>query len=418
MQKQYADLTVTAPAAEKTVGDKDCVEIDYGYTVSGYEVRDRRIVIKEGELVYLFCSKEIDALGRTVGTMLEDVVADCEFLTETGSELPGLEEEDDTALSYVYCQKDGMPKYWLDLSGKMADTLVLHCYFRSGEPSFYERVFLLQLNDAEFGSGRISIRTVLDENGEDVSDWFRQLSIRFYKGGAEMTVKRDEKTLAGGADDNILTGKYKMSPAGVGMIYAYRQDDGLRKYWLDSDGKDFILHAMFRSGDPEYYEELFTLDISSADEENDYTLRIRRVFNEAGVEVSDWFKSLRLTDVEGAILMNVERDEKTLAGGADDNILTGVYLFEPRTYLLPEDGGPYTEKELGQWAQFYYFREKGFFPPQADVEKNADGSFTIHLYEIVKLDGVSHTATSAWYTVDAYGNGTEDFTGRAVSLCG
>ena len=94
-----------------------------------------------------------------------------------------------------------------------------------------------------------------------------------------------------------------------------------------------------------------------------------------------------------------------------------MYLFEPRTYLLPADNGPYTEKELGRWAQIYYFEHNGFFPPKADVERNADGSFTVHLYEVVKQDGVSHTATSAWYTVDAYGSGTDDITGRSVELC-
>lgn len=418
MQKSYADLEVTREAERVTIGDKNGWEIDYGYTISGYAAQDRRIVMKVGELVYMFGSKEIEELDRSVGTMLEDVVADCEFLGEVGSELPGLEEETALATAYLYTLDNGQPKYWLDLSGAMADKLVLHCYFRSGDPTFYETVYYLELDTADISDGRIDINEVEDADGHDCTELFRALSIRFAGSQLVMTVRRNEKTLAGGAEDNLLTGSYRMSPVGAGLIYRYRQEDGMVKYWLDSDGEDFFLHAMFRSGEPTFYEEVFTLDTATAETPNDDSISFSRVFNEAGLEVSEWFRSLTLTEVEGAILMNVRRDESTLAGGAEDNILTGVYLFEPWTYLLPADSGPFTEKELGQWSQIYYFRNNGFFPPKADVVKNSDGSYSVHLYEIVKQDGVSHTATSAWYTVDAYGSGTDDITGRSVELCG
>ena len=300
MQKNYADFTVTNEPYQVSCGDKLCWETDYGYTVSGYAVTDRRIVVKVGELVYMFASKEIEELGMTIGGMLDDVVADCEFLNDPGSELPGLKEESGLSDAYLYREKNGMPKYWLDLSGNMADTLVLHCYFRSGEPTFYETVYYLDLESAEFSEGRIDVVKVTDDHGFDVSDRFKALSVLF-------------------AGDRVV--------------------------------------------------------------------------------------------------LSVRRDEKTLAGGADDNILTGTYLFEPYSYLLPADSGPYTAEQLAQWAQIYYFRHNGFFPPKADTEKNADGSYTVHLYEIVKLDGVPHTATSAWYTVDAYGTGSDDITGRAIELC-
>ena len=417
MQRSYADLTVTKEAERTVIGDKAGWEIDFGYTVSGYQVADRRIIMKVGEWVYMFASKEIAELNRTLGTMLEDVVADCEFLSENGSALEALEEEEiEFSPAYLYCLNNGTPKYWIDLTGEMANTIVLHCFFRSGDPSFYESVYYLDLDSADVGSGRVEVYQVSDERGYDVSDWFKSLTLVFKGKQLTMTVKRDEKTLAGGAEDNILSGSYKMSPVGAGVSYQYRQEDGMLKYWLDLTGEDILLHAMFRSGEPEFYEEVFTLDVESA-EEGEYSLDIKKVYNEAGIEVSRWFKSLTLTAVQGAVMMNVERDEKTLAGGEEDNILTGVYLFEPRTYLLPADNGPYTEKELGQWAQIYYFEHNGFFPPKADVERNADGSFTVHLYEVVKQDGVSHTATSAWYTVDAYGSGTDDITGRPVELC-
>lgn len=416
MQRNYADFTVTSEAAKATIGDKDCWEIEYGYTVSGFEVRDRRIIIKVGDLVYMFASKEVEEKGMTIGSMLEDVVADCEFLNG-GSELPGLEEETGLSVAYLYCEKDGRPKYWLDLSGAMADSLVLHCFFRSGDPTFYETVFYLDLDSADFSENRIDVYEVRDQYGFDVSGWFKTLTLRFAGDKLTMVVKRDEKTLAGGADDNILTGTYRMESVGVGLDYRYYKDDGMLKYWLVMNGDDLRLHAMFRSGDPEYYEEVFTLDSASAEPAGEYGSSFKKVFNEAGLDVSDWFRSLTLTEVEGAILMNVKRDEKTLAGGAEDNILTGSYLFEPYTYLLPADSGPYSAEELARWAQIYYFRHNGFFPPKADSEKNPDGSYTIHLYETVKQDGVSHTATSAWYTVDAYGAGTDDITGRTVEIC-
>ena len=117
-----------------------------------------------------------------------------------------------------------------------------------------------------------------------------------------------------------------------------------------------------------------------------------------------------------SMIMKVERDEKTLAGGADDNILTGTYLMEPRTYLKAVKSGSYKPEELGELAQLYYFSHNGYYPPKADVEKNKDGTFTIHLYEVVDLDGDKHTATSAWYTVDKTGAGKDDITGEKVDL--
>ena len=80
MQQQYSDLRVTSAAEQKTIGNKRCNEIDYGYTVSGYEVKDRRVIITAGETTYMFASKEIESNGMVIGSMLDDVVADCELL--------------------------------------------------------------------------------------------------------------------------------------------------------------------------------------------------------------------------------------------------------------------------------------------------------------------------------------------------
>ena len=126
--------------------------------------------------------------------------------------------------------------------------------------------------------------------------------------------------------------------------------------------------------------------------------------------------------------MTAVRDESTLAGGAEDNILTGDYAMYPvgvgintatgRPAVRPEQSGPYSAEELGRWAQISYFVNYGFFPPEAEVTKNSDGSFTIHLFEIVDLDGLTHTATSAWYVVNAYGSGRNDITGERIELIG
>ena len=419
MQKKHADLQVTAEAAPVTIGGKDCWEIDYAYQISGYDATDRRVVMNVGGLTYMFCAKEIESRGATVGTMLEDVIAGCVFLSEDGEELPGLENEDaDLSVAYLYCQDDGMPKYWLDLSGVMVNNLVLHCYFRSGEPTFYEQDFILDLQTADITDTRIDIHNVYTMDGTDCSAWFKKLSLTLSRGAMTMTVQRDSATLAGGADDNILTGRYKMESVWAGFLYEYHQEDGMLKYWLDVNDEDgtVLLHAMFRSGDPWFYEEIFDLDMETAELDGD-TIVVRKVFNSMGEDVSRWFKSLTIRQEGNALVLSVTRDESTLAGGPEDNILTGEYVFNTRTYLLPAGDGPYTAEEMARWARIRYFDRNGFFPPEAEAEDNGNGTITIHLYEIVGIDGMEHTATSAWYTVDEYGVGYNDITEEPVRLC-
>ena len=324
----------------------------------------------------------------------------------------------DLADAYLYCQRDGMPKYWLDFTNSYADDPVLHCYFRSEGVSFYESLFILDLSTAEIGRDAIEIHNVSDRRGFDCSRQFKRFSLRVSGNRLVMDVERDERTLAGGTENNLLTGCYSMEPVGVKTLYEYRQDDGMRKYWLEADKGAVTLHAMFRSGDPIFREEIFTVDADTAKAEGAYTLVVGKLFNEKGLDVSGRFKSLKLTQVQGAINMVVDRDEKTLAGGADDNILSGVYMLEPHSYLAPGHEGPYSVKELARWAQIHYFAEKGYFPPKADVEKNDDGSYSIHLYELVSTAGYTHTATSAWYTVDEYGVGVDDIYGNEIRLAG
>ena len=152
--------------------------------------------------------------------------------------------------------------------------------------------------------------------------------------------------------------------------------------------------------------------METAEYEDDYLLTVHKVYDEDGNDVSGQFNSLMLSEVEGAILLVANSN----ASGSGAIIPSSVYMFEPKTSFVPLKSGPYTADELGVMAQQYYMKNHGFFPPKADVEQNKDGSFTIHLYEVVNLDGVKHTATSAWYTVDQYGVGADDIYETPVNL--
>lgn len=201
--------------------------------------------------------------------------------------------------------------------------------------------------------------------------------------------------------------------------YTYYLDDGTAKYYLDfTDG--FKLHCFFRSGDPEYYEEIYTLDPSYAVTEGNLAL-FPAIKDGKGNDISDHFELLIFEFQDDAVVMYVTRNERTLAGGEDDNVLTGAY-----TFTAPDGaaaGGQktgtktYTTDELGAMAQRYYDRKANYYPPEVEVIDNGNGTFTIHLYEIVNNgDGTYHTATSAWYTVDASGIGTDDIYGDAIDL--
>lgn len=452
MQKQYPDLKVLSDAEEKVIGDKNCTEIDYAYGVSGYEVKDRRVIITLDGITYMFASKEIEERGETVGDMLDNVVAGCVFLNGSGEEPvelpeehPDLSEENEGAPekaedrsegsedskdisvlkllnapvgAYVYTQDDGMLKYWIDLTGTVSDDVVLHCWFRSGDLTWYEKLYILEPEMKDIGKSVIEVNRITDLDGKDLTKGFKTLKVRIYSDHVSLVVKRDKKTLAGGGDDNILTGTYVMEPAAVTTSYEFRNESGMLKYWLEPGDTAMELHAMFRSGDPEYYEQTFILDTENAVEDGEYSLLIDKVLTEDGQDVSDWFTALTLTEVQGAYILNVKRDEKTLAGGAEDNILTGTYMFEPKTYLGPEKEGPYSPEELTSWARIRYFTENAYFPLEAAAEENPDDTVTVQLYEYAEAgERPAHRAVYALYTLDAYGNGFDAVTGDSIALC-
>jgi hypothetical protein len=234
--------------------------------------------------------------------------------------------------------------------------------------------------------------------------------------------------------------------------YVYRLEDGQLKYWLDLSGDEMKLHCMFMSGDPEYYERIYTFDADSA-ESSGRTVLLKKVTDDRGNDISDFFVMLSFTFVNDHAVMSVVRDEKTLAGGSSDNLLTGRYTMTPgKPDDAPDHSGStgssskgalkiveglltaeasadqpadqsadqskiYTPDELCKMAQEYYNRHKNFYPPIADYQAKEGGKYQIHLYEVVDDgNGTTHTATSAWYTVDTHGVGTDDIYGEAVDL--
>lgn len=64
---------------------------------------------------------------------------------------------------------------------------------------------------------------------------------------------------------------------------------------------------------------------------------------------------------------------------------------------------PYQISELIALSRCYYEQRNGYLPPEVEWKEIEDGTLMIKLYE-----DAWHTATSAIYTVDAYGKGKEE----------
>lgn len=181
-----------------------------------------------------------------------------------------------------------------------------------------------------------------------------------------------------------------MTPAVAGVVYEAYSDSKLQTWVLLN--KDYAeLH--FADG-TEWH-----LKAESSDE---YTKKVVQISAADSTDVA--FESASISYVHGMILL-------TLKGAGE---YSGVYTLGPRVFLQKDAE---SETELKRMAQMYYKRISGFYPPEADVEDNADGTYTVHLYEIVPNgDGTYHTATSAWYTVNAAGVGVDDIFGNTVNL--
>ncbi|MBQ3704002.1 MAG: hypothetical protein II885_14780 [Oscillospiraceae bacterium] len=206
----------------------------------------------------------------------------------------------------------------------------------------------------------------------------------------KLYVERDDATLASGPSSTILTGLYEMTPAQAGVVYEAYSDNKLQTWILlnadyaelhFADGTEWHLKA--ESGDENTKNVVI---ISSADNKN----------------VA--FEDGEISFVQGMILL-------TLKGAGT---YSGVYTLQPRAFLQKNAE---SEAELERMAQIHYKRISGYYPPETDVEDKGDGTYTLHLYENVSNgDGTYHTATSAWYTVNAAGVGIDDIFGNAVNL--
>lgn len=195
--------------------------------------------------------------------------------------------------------------------------------------------------------------------------------------------------------------------------YEYQLENGTMKYWLDLGGDDLELHCMFRSGDPEYHEEVYQLPLENAYAYRD-TVIFNMVRNEEGHDITAQFALLSVTFKNGKAVLSAVRDEKSLAGGADSSIMTGCYEMTSRDGA---PGGKCLPLILCRMAQGYYSRAYNYYPPVADYTVNDNGTYTIHLYETVdEGDDTAHTATSAWYIVDAGGVGQDEILGIPVNI--
>jgi len=291
--------------------------------------------------------------------------------------------------AYVYAE-DGMPKYWLDFTGSVADNVVLHCFFQTD--SWYETYYVLDFKASvpESHQDTYRIEAVWDAKGNDVSNWFKTVSLTIQEDCVRLYIERDDKTLAGGPSSTILTGLYEMTPAAAGVVYEAYSDSKLQTWVLLS--KDYAdLH--FSDG-TEWHLKV--------ENSNEYTKKVFQISSADDTDIA--FESAAISYVQGMILL-------TLKGAGE---YSGVYTLEPRAFLQRDTE---SEAELKRMAQMHYKRISGFYPPEADVEDNGDGTYTVHLYEIVSNgDGTYHTATSAWYTVNASGAGVDDLFGSAVNL--
>ena len=113
---------------------------------------------------------------------------------------------------YVYMENK-QPKYWIEFDGEF----YLHCMFRSDSTEYEEVVYTLYPDWDAPCAQELTIRTVKDAQENDISDWFAYLHFWFsYENIVFMEVKRNESTLAGGPDNNLLSGDYVLLPP---MVY-------------------------------------------------------------------------------------------------------------------------------------------------------------------------------------------------------
>ena len=220
--------------------------------------------------------------------------------------------------------------------------------------------------------------------------------------------------------------------------YAYCQADGQVKYALDTtDG--LRLYCYFQSDSPEYEQVIYDLTTAPGQEAS---VDVTGIVQEPDIDLTDSFSKCHLAFYPDRVVLSVERKEAMLAGGEAENLMTGEYTLVPSDWKpqVPKTGeqtgfgteengdtpsetadfmAPYESRELVALARAFYLKENNFLAPEDTCTDNGDGTTTIQLYENVQTDeDMQHTATSAWYTVDAYGRGKDDVMETQITLPG
>lgn len=110
--------------------------------------------------------------------------------------------------------------------------------------------------------------------------------------------------------------------------YSYYEDGQIRfKLETFKDLKlGFILHFWAREGDPEWHEEMITLtDLKEGAQEVD----VGMILDNRNHDLTYQYKSFKILFGEDCAILEIERDESTLAGGTDSTIQSGTYVLTP-----------------------------------------------------------------------------------------
>lgn len=109
--------------------------------------------------------------------------------------------------------------------------------------------------------------------------------------------------------------------------YTYKDNNGNIRYKLETYGDlklGFTLHCWFRDGDPKWHEEMITLtDLTEGAQQ----VKVGMVLDNRNNDMTQQFESFVLNFGEDSVIMEVKRNEKTLAGGSESSIQTGTYTL-------------------------------------------------------------------------------------------
>ena len=105
--------------------------------------------------------------------------------------------------------ENGQVRYQLETYESVKLGFTLHCWFREGSPEWHEE--MITLTDLTEGAQEVTVGTVLDSRGHDLTGQFRSFHILFGEDCAIMEIEREPATLAGSVDSSIQSGSYRMT---------------------------------------------------------------------------------------------------------------------------------------------------------------------------------------------------------------